>query len=102
MTEESESKRDGATLQKNSGRGKFAKGDAVLGRWLIDYKEYAKSFSLNMAMWAKVCQDSIAVGGKHPTLKVILGGDKVKVRLFVISEEDFHEMNAAWIEINER
>lgn len=93
MSEKSEAKRDGSRLQKNSGRGKHAKGDAVLGRWLIDIKEYGKSFSLSSNVWAKVCSDAFRAGGRNPALKVVLGTDDKKVRLFVISESDFHELN---------
>jgi hypothetical protein len=92
-TELNEIARDGAVAQRNSGRGKTAKGDAVIdGTWLVDYKETAKSFTLSMAVWAKICTDAIKSGNLQPTLKVILGADtRNKVRLFVISEDDMIE-----------
>jgi hypothetical protein len=55
MSEESEAKRDGATLQPNSGRGKHKKGDAILGPYLIDYKEYAKSFGVSISGCPQYC-----------------------------------------------
>jgi len=86
MSEKSEAKRDGARLQKNSGRGKYQKADAKLGDMSIDYKEYAKSFSLSRAVWAKACDDAATNGlDYNPVIKVILGEGNSKVRLAVIS-----------------
>ena len=96
MSEALEAKRDGAKLQPNSGRGKFAKGDATLDDFLIDYKEYPKGISVNTAIWGKVCTDALKVD-KEPALKLVLGG-KNKVRLFVISETMFHMMHEAYKE----
>jgi len=85
MSEQSEAKRDGARLQKNSGRGWRQKGDAILDDLVIDYKEYEKSFGLSRKVWAKVCTDALKNGSRfYPVLKVILG-DKEKIRLAVIS-----------------
>lgn len=92
MSEQEEIKRDGAVGQKNSGRGKVAKGDAVIdGYWLVDYKEYPKGITLDLNVWAKLCTDAVRAGNYEPTLKVILGEGQNKVRLFVISEDDFNE-----------
>ena len=49
MSERSEVKRDGAKAQKNSGRGDYQKGDAQWGKFLVDYKESGKSFTLDNA-----------------------------------------------------
>jgi hypothetical protein len=95
MSEQSEAKRDGATLQPNSGRGKFKKGDAVLEPFLIDYKEYAKSFSVSIENWAKHSKDAIIRGRLQPAFKIVLGG---KLRLWIISDDMFHEMHRAWTE----
>lgn len=85
MSEASEAKRDGARLQKNSGRGWRQKGDAILDDLTIDYKEYKSTFSLSRKVWAKVCTDALKNGSRYyPVLKVILG-DTEKVRLAVIS-----------------
>ena len=102
MTEKLEAKRDGATLQANSGRGRFAKGDATTEDWCIDYKEYPKGFTVNITNWGKVCTDAQKAGGLEPTLKIVLGTGQAKTRLFVISETMFHEMNQAYKEKNEQ
>jgi hypothetical protein len=48
MSEKELAKSDGSRLVKNSGRG-LKKGDAVYGKYLIDYKETEKSsYSLNI------------------------------------------------------
>jgi hypothetical protein len=102
MTEASESKRDGSKLQPNSGRGKHAKGDAVLGPFLIDYKEYAESFSVSKKVWAKISTDAVLKGKLQPALKLVLGpNDGHKTRVWVISDSMFHEMLLAWEEKNE-
>lgn len=102
MSERGEARRDGAKLQKNSGRGKYSKGDATWNQFLIDYKEYAKSFSVTIKEWAKVCGDAARTskGGKEyfPAIKVILGGDKGKVRLAVIEWSMLEELvEKAWM-----
>lgn len=89
MTEKSEARRDGARLQKNSGRGQYAKGDAKTDKLLIDYKEAERSFTLNKAAWAKVCTDAVAESRRSaeplsPALKIILGTGNQKVRLAVV------------------
>lgn len=93
-TEAAEVKRFGGTLVKNSGRG-FHKGDAILGPFLVDVKEYSKTFGLSTAMWAKVSTDAIRKERKIPALNVILGG---RLRLWVIEEKMFFEMYEAWKE----
>lgn len=88
MSERGEARRDGARLQKNSGRGKYSKGDARWKFFLLDYKEYAKSFSVSIKEWAKVCSDAARTsrGDEQysPAIKVVLGGDDGKVRLGVV------------------
>ena len=99
MSEESEAKRDGATLQPNSGRGKNKKGDALLGPFMVDYKEYASSFAVSIANWSKISSDAIRKGKKQPAFKLVLGpNDGNKTRVWVISDKMFHEMYEAWKE----
>lgn len=98
MSEQSEARRDGARLQPNSGRGKLAKGDATLGPFLIDYKEYATSFGVSIGNWAKLSKDAILKGRLQPAFKLVLGTDDKKVRVWVISDAMFHEMLEAWEE----
>lgn len=86
MSEESEVKRDKAKAQKNSGRGQYQKGDAILDIFTVDYKEYEKSFSLSRSVWAKVCTDAMRNGLTEPALKVILGSGNQKLRLWVVAE----------------
>jgi hypothetical protein len=97
MSERGEIKRDGATAQKNSGRGQIQKGDARLGPFIVDYKEYPTGFSVNRDVWAKICGDAWRSRGE-PALKIVLGEGNSKVRLVVISEMMFDQMREAWEE----
>lgn len=91
-TEAQEVKRFGGKTQKNSGRGHH-KGDAKLGPFLVDVKEYAKSFGLSIDMWGKISTDAIRKEGKIPALNVVLAN---KLRLWVVEERMFMEMLEAW------
>jgi hypothetical protein len=85
LSEASEIKRDGAKAQKNSGRGKYQKGDAVMPPFLVDYKEASKSFNLNKDVWSKICTDTFKVSRDlYPCLKIIIGEGNDKVRLAII------------------
>lgn len=91
MAELNEIRRFGGVPQKNSGRGKHRKGDAIWGKFLVDVKEYSKSFSLSVKMWSKVSTDA-AKEGLDPTLNVVLGEEgKPRLRLWVITDEDMRE-----------
>lgn len=90
--------RFGGIPQKNSGRG-TRKGDAILEPFLVDVKESEKSFSLNLRVWGKVCTDAIVSERRQPALNVVLGTEN-RTRLWVVSEEMFMEMHAAWKEKN--
>jgi hypothetical protein len=85
MSEKGEAKRDGARLTKNSGRGDYQKGDALLDIFTIDYKEYEKSFSISRDVWGKVCTDAFRNNQSEPLLKVILGAGNAKSRLGIVS-----------------
>lgn len=85
MSERSEIARDGMRAQKNSGRGQIQKGDATFGPFVVDIKEYSKSFSISKSVWAKICTDAIRSGGYDPALKLVLGTDS-KVRLWVVED----------------
>ena len=56
MSERGEAKRIGAKQHKNSGRN-YTKGDASWRDYVLDFKEYGKSFSINQEVWAKVVTD---------------------------------------------
>lgn len=93
-TEMQEIKRFGGQAQKNSGRGHH-KGDATLGPFLVDVKEYKTTFGLSRSMWAKISSDAIQKERKIPTLNVVLGDS---LRLWVVEERMFMEMLEAWNE----
>lgn len=98
MSEANEIKRDGARAQKNSGRGGIQKGDATIGSFCYDVKEYPKGFTVNTNVWAKVCTDAFRSGGREPAIKIVLGTADNKTRLWVISDGMFHQMREAWEE----
>lgn len=98
MSEASEVKRDKAKAQKNSGRGHYQKGDAVLDIFTVDYKEYPKGFTVNKDNWAKVCMDAMRNGHTEPTIKVVLGEGNSKTRLWIVAEhimEDYIRLRKA-------
>lgn len=98
-SEAAEIKRIGATAQKNSGRGAHHKGDAILEPFLVDIKEYSKSYALNKANWAKICMDAVKRDKRQPALNVVLGDEgEPRVRLWVVGERMFEEMREAWLE----
>lgn len=97
-SELSEIKRFGGTPQKNSGRGAVKKGDGILEPFLVDVKEYAKSYAISISNWAKISSDAIKAGSFQPALNVVLGEAGKKVRVWVVSEEMFLEMLDAWRE----
>lgn len=96
-SEAAEIKRFGGKAQKNSGRGPVAKGDATLGPFIVDVKEYKKSYSVSIENWAKISSDAVRMGRMQPALNVVLG-DTNRVRLWVVSERMFMEMLEAWKE----
>ena len=93
MSEANDIKRDNAKAQKNSGRGQYQKGDAKWHQFVVDYKETAKSVSLNKEMWAKICTDTFRVDrSMHPLLKIIIGEGASKVRLAVVEWDILEEL----------
>ncbi len=92
MSERSELKRIGAKAHKNSGRGKIQKADGSLDRYIVDVKEYSKSFSINRDVWAKICTDTLKTDPeKSPVLMIVLG-DTHKTRLAIIEWHEFEEL----------
>lgn len=91
MTEKSQVKRLKARPQKNSGRGKHKKGDATKGNFLIDVKEYGKSYSVTQDKWAKVSSDAWLAGNRTPSINLVLG-DESKTRLLIVPEDVGIEM----------
>lgn len=91
MSEAEEIKRFGGKAQPNSGRGKHKKGDATLSKFVVDIKEYGKSFGLTKAVWAKICSDAVGQS-KRPALAIVIGeAGGPKARMWVISESDMLE-----------
>lgn len=87
MSEKNESKRIGAKQHKNSGRN-TQKGDATWRDFVIDFKESAKSFTINQDIWAKAVTDSIKAGkNKSPAIVIVLGEGNNKTRLALIEFE---------------
>jgi len=94
MSERSELKRIGAKPHKNSGRN-MMKADGNLDRYVVDVKEYAKSFSINQDVWAKIVTDTLRVDPeKNPVLMIVLGDTK-RVRLAIIEWNHFEELREA-------
>ena len=92
MSERGELKRIGAKQHKNSGRGKV-KGDGSLDEFVVDVKEYSKSYSVSQDSWAKIVMDTMQVDrSKNPVLMVVLGEGNKKVRLAIIEWELFEQL----------
>lgn len=92
MSERGELKRIGAKPHKNSGRGKYQKADGSLDRYVVDVKEYSKSFSVNKDVWGKVVTDTLRVDPeKSPVIMLVLGDTK-KTRLAIIEWNEFEEL----------
>ena len=91
MSEASEMKRWGGNPQPNSGRGKHKKGDATVGKFVVDIKEYTNSFGISRDVWGKISSDAVRQSAR-PALNLVLGpNDGMKVRVWVISEADMIE-----------
>lgn len=89
MSERGEAKRIGAKLHKNSGRN-YTKGDASWRSYVIDFKEFTKSFSLTQNVWAKVVTDTLKVNrSKSPAIMLVLDG---KIRLAIIEWSEFERL----------
>jgi hypothetical protein len=92
MSERSELKRIGAKQHKNSGRG-MVKADGSNEDFVIDVKEYSKSFSINQDVWSKIVMDTMSVDrSKDPALMIVLGEGTKKVRLAIIEWEVFEQL----------
>jgi hypothetical protein len=92
MSEKSEAKRINAKLHKNSGRNN-KKGDATWKNYIIDIKEYSKSFSISQNVWAKVVTDCLKVDkSKSPALILVLGDGDRKTRLAVVELSELERL----------
>ena len=101
MSERSESKRLGAKQHKNSGRN-TKKGDATWNNFTVDFKESAKSFTLNQDVWAKAVTDAIK-NSNDPAVFVVLGEGNKKVRLAIIEVEILEQiLGESWNQNQQR
>ena len=92
MSERGEAKRIGAQQHKNSGRG-IKKGDATWRNYVVDFKEYAKSFSISQDVWAKAVTDCMKVDkSKSPAIIIVLGEGNRKIRLAVIELDELERL----------
>lgn len=68
------------------------KADGSLDNYVVDVKEYSKSFSISQDVWAKIVTDTLRVDpSKSPALMVVLG-EKQKVRLAIIEWNEFESL----------
>jgi len=93
-----EIKRFGGKPQKNSGRGQHKKGDATVGPFTVDVKEYAKSYAISRANWAKICTDA-AKNGNEPALMLAIGEGQDTVRVWVVADGMIQELIDAWEQV---
>lgn len=92
MSERGELKRIGAKPHVNSGRGPV-KADGSLDDFVVDVKEYSKSYSVSQDSWSKIVSDTMKVDRKKdPALMVVLGEGNKKVRLAIIEWEVFEQL----------
>jgi hypothetical protein len=92
MSERGELKRIGAKQHKNSGRG-MVKADGSNEDFVIDVKEYSKSFAINQENWTKIVMDTMSVDRqKSPAIMLVLGQGNKKVRLAIIEWEVFEQL----------
>lgn len=92
MSERGELKRIGAKPHKNSGRG-LIKADGSLDDFVVDVKEYSKSYSISQDSWAKIVMDTMSVDRKKsPAIMLVLGKGNAKVRLAIIEWEVFEQL----------
>jgi hypothetical protein len=92
MSERSELKRIGAKPHKNSGRG-MVKADGSLDDFVVDIKEYEKSYSVSEDSWSKIVTDTLKVDRKkNPVLMVVLGKGSKKIRLAIIEWQVFEQL----------
>lgn len=89
--------RIGAIGTKNSGRGKFDKGDGLLlgdsGEpvFTCDVKEYGTSYALSESNLIKISSDAVK-NHTQPLLQCVIGAEEPRQRFVVISERMFLEL----------
>lgn len=95
-SEEYELERIGATPTKNSGRGKFQKGDGIISyrgmTVTVDVKEYKESFGLSRKMVAKLGADTRQNRTDYGIFFVALGEEEPRQRMVVMTEQMFNDL----------
>lgn len=102
LTEKNEIEKMGGRPQRNSGRGILEKGDATLGPFLVDVKEYSESFSVSRKNWAKLQSDAFRAQQRQPMFWLALGSEEqgaTPLRLVVIHSQMFEQMYDAWKQV---
>lgn len=95
-SEEYELSRIGAVPTKNSGRGKFEKGDGIISykgaTVTVDVKEYKESFGLSRKMVAKLGSDTRQNRTDYGIFFVILGEEEPRQRMVVMTEDMYSDL----------
>lgn len=95
-SEEYELSRLGAIPTKNSGRGKFDKGDGIIqydnASVTVDIKEYKESFGLSRKMVAKLGADTRQNRSDYGIFFVVLGEDEPRQRMVVMTEAMYQDL----------
>jgi len=89
-TEKEEIKKDKAKAVKNSGRG-IKKGDAVMNKFVVDYKHNEKTFTLTHKFWKKITKDAWNSNYRYPCVSVVMGKDS-ETKVAIIDWEVFKEL----------
>lgn len=89
-TEKEEIKKDKAKGVKNSGRG-IKKGDAILNKFLVDYKHNEKSFTLTLKSWIKMRKDAFNSNYRYPCISVVMG-ENSETKVAIVDWEVFREL----------
>ena len=89
-TEKEEIKKDKAKGVKNSGRG-FKKGDAVLNKFLVDYKHNEKTFTLTHENWNEHRKNAWKSNYAYPCISVVFG-ENSETKVAIIDWDVFKEL----------
>lgn len=99
-SEEYELSRIDAVPTKNSGRGKFQKGDGIISyrgmNVTVDVKEYKESFGLSRKMVAKLGSDTRQNRTDYGIFFVVLGEEEPRQRMVVMTEEMYFDLTDDW------
>lgn len=95
-SEEYELQRIGARPTKNSGRGRFEKGDGIISyrdmNVTVDVKEYKESFGLSRKMVAKLGADTRQNRTDYGIFLVVLGDEEPRQRMVVMTEQMYDDI----------